>query len=100
MTQSTDTELKDLILGMDKKLDSIDAQLTDIKIVQARTDEHLNSIDKRIDGLDKRMDGLDKRMDNIEVRLASTDNRLWTFVGILVTALLGALAKVFLFPQV
>ena len=82
MTQSIGTELKDLILGMDKKLD----------VFIARTNERFNSIEQRFDSIDK-------RLDNLESQVKSTDNRLWTFVGILVTALLGALAKVFLFPQ-
>jgi flagellar capping protein FliD len=92
MTQATDTdirEIRDLILGLDKKIDGIDKRL---EIFQARTDERFNSIDQRFNSLDQRLGSL-------EDRTKSQDSRLWTFVTALVLAGLGIIAKLAFFPS-
>lgn len=92
MTQATDTdirELRDLILGLDKKLDGMDKRL---EVFQARTDERFNSIDQRFNSIDQRLGSL-------EDRTKSQDSRLWTFVTALVLAALGIIAKLAFFPQ-
>jgi uncharacterized protein YpuA (DUF1002 family) len=102
MTQATDTdirEVRDLLLGMDKKLD----------VFMARTDERFNSIDQRFQAVDqrfidlgKRMDSLEqsvnKRIDSLEQRNVAQDVRFWGFLGIIVTALIGLLSKLAFFP--
>ncbi|NCJ05166.1 hypothetical protein GS597_01255 [Synechococcales cyanobacterium C] len=85
MTQATDSEIReirDLILGMDKKIDGLDKRL---EVFQARTDEQFKSIDQRLSTL--------------ENRVAAQDSRLWTFVSALVLALIGLLAKLAFFPK-
>ena len=92
MTQATDTDLqqiRDLLLGLDKKVDHIDRNL---EIFQARTDERFNSIDQRFSSLDQRMGSL-------EDRTKAQDSRLWTFVTALIVAALGIIAKLAFFPQ-
>jgi hypothetical protein len=92
MTQSTDTDLqqiRDLLLGLDKKMDHVDRNL---ELFQARTDERFNSIDQRFSGLDQRLGSL-------EDRTKVQDNRLWTFVTALVVTALGIIAKLSFFPQ-
>ncbi len=84
--QATDTdirELRDLILGMDKKMD----------VFIARTDERFNSIDERFNSLDQRLERIEKRS---EVQ----DARIWTLIVSAVIALMGLLAKVAFFPDV
>ena len=73
MTQVTDTdirELKDLILGLDKK----------------------------IDGLDKKIDILDTRLVEVEKKIDKQDTRLWTFGGIILAAALGTIVKLLALP--
>ncbi len=75
MTQATDTnirEIKDLILGLDKKIDEVK---TDLKIIDTRLIEVEKKIDKQ-------------------------DTRLWTFGGIILAASLGIIVKLLAFPTV
>ncbi|KGF71747.1 hypothetical protein DO97_15835 [Neosynechococcus sphagnicola sy1] len=74
MTQSTEIEIRDLILSLDKKFD----------VFAARTEEKLTSIDQRLERLEKRVD--------------SQDNRLWAFVAAAFLTVLGFLAKLAFFP--
>jgi hypothetical protein len=81
MTQATDTEIRDLLLGLDKKLD----------VYVAKTDEQLKGIETQISDLKV-------NIGDIKLQLRSQDNRLWTFVGALFLAVLGFLAKFAFFP--
>ncbi|NCJ05343.1 hypothetical protein GS597_02200 [Synechococcales cyanobacterium C] len=103
MTQATDSEIReirDLILGMDKKIDSLDKRL---EVSQARNDERFNSIDKRFTALNTQLSDFKKTTDtqlaDIRTQLRSQDNRLWTFVTALILALVGLLSKLAFFPE-
>jgi septal ring factor EnvC (AmiA/AmiB activator) len=77
MTQVTDTDirdLKDLILGLDKKIDDIKA---DVRVMDTR----LVEVEKKIDKLDGKIDKL--------------DGRLWSFGGTILAAVLAALLTIF-----
>lgn len=77
--QATDAEVKelrDLILGMDKKID----------IFIARADERFNSIDTQLT--------------DVKAQLKSQDARIWTLMVSSVIALLGLLAKLAFFPEI
>jgi septal ring factor EnvC (AmiA/AmiB activator) len=103
MTQATDTEL----------LTKIAADISAIKISQARIEERFNSIDQRFDAVDQKIDALDKslsqridaldsslnkRIDSLEQRGNGQETRFWGLVAILSTTLLGILGKVVFFP--
>ncbi|NJM28557.1 MAG: hypothetical protein HC856_10800 [Pseudanabaena sp. RU_4_16] len=89
-----------------KRLDSIQSDIQDIKLSQARTEEQIKATDQRIGDLDKslgkRIDDLDKslgkRMDSLETRGNAQETRFWGMVTLLATALLGILGKVIFFP--
>jgi hypothetical protein len=69
MTQATDTDmraLRDLILGLDKKLDGMDKRL---EVFQARTDERFNSIDQRFNSIDQRLGSREDRTKSQDSRL-------------------------------
>lgn len=73
MTQATDTdirELKDLIIGLDKKIDGIDKKIDDLKS------------DFRV---------MDTRLVEVEKKIDKQDSRLWAFVGVLFTIAFGGL---------
>jgi septal ring factor EnvC (AmiA/AmiB activator) len=73
MTQVTDTdirELKDLITGLDKKIDGIDQKIDDLKA------------DVRV---------MDTRLTEVEKKIDKQDARLWAFVGVLFTIAFGGL---------
>jgi tetrahydromethanopterin S-methyltransferase subunit B len=108
MTQTV--EIPDVLNRLDKlttAIESIQTDTRDIKITLARMDERLNAVDQRVDDLDrslsKRIDDLDKslnkRIDSLEQRSNGQETRFWSLVGIIVTALLGILAKLAFFPS-
>jgi chromosome segregation ATPase len=81
MTQSTETdirELKDIILGIDKKIDDVKAEIR---------------------GLDKKIDIIDTRLIEVEKKIDKQDTRLWTFSGIVLSAALGTIIKLLAFPN-
>lgn len=80
MAQATDTEIRDLLLGLDKKLD----------VHIAKTEEQLKSIEIQISDLKK---NTDTQLTDIRLQLRSQDNRLWTFVAGIFMAGLGVIAK-------
>jgi DNA anti-recombination protein RmuC len=100
-----------------KRLETIQSDIQDIKLSQARTEERFNSIDQRFDSLEasfnqridsletslnQRIDSLDKsvnkRIDSLEQRANGQETRFWSLVAILVTTLLGIVGKVVFFP--
>jgi hypothetical protein len=86
--------LRDLILGMDKKID----------VFIAQNIEQLKRIEQRIDSVEsnltQKIDALDKKVDSIETRMNAQDTRIWSIVVGVVLALFGLLAKVAFFPDV
>jgi HD-GYP domain-containing protein (c-di-GMP phosphodiesterase class II) len=68
--QATDSEVKelrDLILGMDKKMD----------VFIARTDERFNSIETQITDFKK---STDTQLADIKTQLKTQDARIWTLM--------------------
>lgn len=86
------TEIRDLLVSMDKKLD----------VHIARTDEQFKNIDVRFSSIDTQLADIKKSTDtqlsDIRLQMRSQDNRLWTFVVALFLAVLGFLAKFAFFP--
>jgi hypothetical protein len=65
MSKATDTEIKDLILSLDKKF---------------------NALDHKIDLLTQKVDGIGETVKKL-------DNRLWAFGGLILAACVGAFLK-------
>ncbi|GFE69485.1 hypothetical protein [Chroococcus sp. FPU101] len=82
VTESELKELKDLILGIDKKLD----------VYIARPDEKFKSVDQRFDKIEK-------SIDSINVHLNIFTLGFLSIVSILITVLLGIVTKVVFFPN-
>jgi hypothetical protein len=82
MAQATNTdirEIKDLILGLDKKIDEVKTEIR---------------------GLDKKIDIIDIRLVEVEKKIDKQDTRLWAFGGIILAACLGTIVKLLAFPSV
>lgn len=74
MTQSTDTdmrEIRDLIQGLDKKIDIIDTRLVEVE----------------------------KKIDKLDIKIDKQDNRLWLFMGLILTTALATIFKLLAFPN-
>jgi len=97
-------QLESVIERMDRKLDAIGSDITEIKISLARTDERLNSVETQVSDLknniDQRFSAVDTQFSDIKTQLRAQDSRLWTFISALVLAVVGLLAKFLFFPQV
>jgi hypothetical protein len=93
MAQKTETdlrELKDLIQGLDQKIDRGFVEI----------DKKIAALDKKVDlgfnTLDGKIDKLDTRIGAVETKLTKLDDRLWTFGGIALSVTLGSLLTVFI----
>jgi hypothetical protein len=105
MTQATDTdirEIRDLLLGLDKKIDGVDKKIDGVDkkldVYVAKTDEQLKGIETQISDLKVNIGDIKLQLRRNAFGTKSQDNRLWTFVGALFLAVLGFLAKFAFFP--
>ncbi|MGB7417071.1 MAG: hypothetical protein WA902_22950 [Thermosynechococcaceae cyanobacterium] len=86
MTQAADTDIRNMMISIDQRLEAISVDVVEIKISQATTNERLK--------------GLDQRVGNLEDRLKTQDNRFWSLTIGIVLALMGLLAKLAFVPAV
>jgi hypothetical protein len=129
MTQATDTdlrELRDLILGLDKKLDGLDKK---VDVYIAQNTEQLKGLETRLVDFKKGTEiqisdlkkgtetqisdlkkgtetqisdlkkGMDTQLSDIKIQLRAQDTRLWGFIVTLSLAIIGFLSKLAFFPQ-
>jgi predicted nuclease with TOPRIM domain len=107
MTQATDTS--EILKQLDKlttAVESVQSDIRDIKLSQARTEERIKSLaeltDQRFSAAQQQVSALDtslnKRIDSFEQRGNGQETRFWSLVAILATTLLGILGKVVFFP--
>lgn len=94
MSQKTDLrEIKNLIQGLDRKIDRIDRSFVEI-------DKKIAALDKKMDlgfqGLGGKIDKLDTRLEILETKLTKLDDLLWAFAVIALSVSLGLLLIVFL----
>ena len=74
MTQATDPDIrdiKDLIQGLDKKISIIDTRLVEVEM----------------------------KIDRLDLKIDKQDNRLWLFMGLILTTALGTIFKLLAFPN-
>ena len=80
MTTTSETairEIKDLILGLDKRLDTLDKNL-------------------EVRGV--KLDAINQHLDDLKQQVNKQDNRFWGLFLALFIALLGIIGKVLFFP--
>ncbi len=91
-------------MKLDSKIDRVQADLVEIKISQARTDERFNSMDERFKSIDTQLSdikkGTDTQFADIKVQLRGQDTRLWGFIATLSATIIGFLVKLAFFPNV
>jgi septal ring factor EnvC (AmiA/AmiB activator) len=97
MTSTTDTDLRDILINLDKKLDVYIAQNTEqMKSLESQITDLKKSTDTQFADIKK---STDTQFADIKVQLRSQDSRLWTFVTALIVMLVGFLTKLAFFPQ-
>jgi chromosome segregation ATPase len=87
--------LESVIERLDHKLDAIAADVVEIKVSQARTDERFSALDTQLTDLKK---STDTQLEDIKIQLRSQDTRLWGFIVTLSLAVIGFLSKLAFFP--
>jgi archaellum component FlaC len=88
MPQITETDIrdiKDLIIGLDKKIDAVAVQL--------------NTVEKKVDDLKSDLRVVDTRLIEVEKKIEKQDSRLWWFIGVILTASLATIFKLLAFPN-
>jgi hypothetical protein len=78
-TESDLRELKDLIQGLDKKIDLLDKK-----------------VELGFSDANGKLDVINTRLTTVEAGLIKLDSRLWTFIGLCLTTTLGSLLTVFI----
>ncbi len=102
MTQTTDIdlrEIRDLILGLDKKIDDLDKR---VEVNAARTDERLKALEGQVSDLKSQLkeqaSDVKEQISDIKLQLRAQDTRLWGFVAAVFVTTLGFLTKLTFFP--
>lgn len=92
MSVTIEQDLKEWLEKIDRKLDSLQSDVTELKISVARQDGKIENLETRMEGrfnqLEEKLDGMSKRVDNQEFV-----NR-GILIGLIVT-ILGGFAKLF-----
>jgi pyruvate kinase len=86
--QITETEIKDikdLMIGLDKKIDAVALQL--------------NAVDKKVDDIRSDLRVVDTRLIEVEKKIEKQDSCLWWFIGVILTASLATIFKLLAFPN-
>jgi uncharacterized coiled-coil protein SlyX len=92
MTQVTDSdirELKDLLLGLDKKIDIIDTRLVEVEKKLDKLDTKVEKLDERVDNLTEKVSMLTGKFDKLDER---TKLGFWGFIlrGVVLALIIGA----------
>ena len=103
MSLTIEVELKDVLNGINQKLDVIQKDVNDLKLGQAEIKGDIKALDERLSGkvtnLDEKFSGkistLDTKVDGLSTRISNQEFLLRTIVGGLVLIILGGAAKMF-----
>ncbi len=96
MTQTIEVNLVDVLNRLERKIDHIQDDLTEVKIDVEKLKTQNEQIVKRIDTIET---NLSKRLDNVENRLNTMNLGFLGLVGVLVTGLLTVIGKITFFPN-
>jgi outer membrane murein-binding lipoprotein Lpp len=98
-----ESDLKDILIKFDQKLDKLSSDLTDLKVGQARLEGKIEAIDEKLSGqikaVDEKLSGqsktLDTKVDQLDKRISNSEltNR-GILIG-LVVIIFGGAAKLF-----
>jgi predicted nuclease with TOPRIM domain len=86
MTQSVDTDLKDILLEIRSDIKQINNRLNQLEIGQAK--------------IETKLEEFDKRFISLETRLNDNEKRFWTLILGAFIALFGLLVKMSFFPKI
>jgi pyruvate kinase len=85
ITETGIKDIRDLMIGLDKKIDAVALQL--------------NAVDKKVDDIRSDLRVVDTRLIEVEKKIEKQDSRLWWFIGVILTASLATIFKLLAFPN-
>jgi chaperonin cofactor prefoldin len=94
-----ETDLKDILDRIDKRLDRIDDRFDRIDDRFDRIDDRFDRIEQKLEALPRleaRLDGLDKRVENLE---GSQRSQIWALIITVIGATIAAVIKFGFFPN-
>ncbi|PSB57982.1 hypothetical protein [Chamaesiphon polymorphus] len=92
MSLTIEVELKDVLNGINQKLDVIQKDVTDLKLGQAEIKGDIKAVDERLSG---KINTLETKVDGLTARVGSQEFLSRTIVGGLVLIILGGAARMF-----
>ena len=92
MSLTIEVELKDILNGINQKLDVIQKDVTDLKLGQVELKGDISTLDEKLSG---RINTLDTKVDGLSTRISNQEFLLRTIVGGLILIILGGAAKMF-----
>ena len=103
MSLTIEVELKDVLNGINQKLDMIQKDVTDLKLGQVELKGDISTLDSKFTGqistLDSKLTGqintLDAKVDGLSTRVSNQELLLRTIVGGLILIILGGAARMF-----
>lgn len=95
MTQSTNTDIANLLQKMDSKIDAISSDLSDLKIGQAMLEERSAGFEAKTL---EQFDAANQRLGSLEERTQTQDGHIWSLLAGLLLTVVGLSTKVAFFP--
>ena len=92
MSLTIEVELKDVLNGINQKLDVIQKDVADMKLGQAELKGDIKTLDEKLNG---KINTLDAKVDGLSTRVSNQELLLRTIVGGLILIILGGAARMF-----
>ena len=89
LNMTTDTDFAKILERLETKIDGLEEKI----------DTKTDSLGEKIQSLDSRLARIEENTSNLSQQMNKQDNRIWGFIIVLFTTLLGFLGKVTLFPS-
>ncbi|MFM7189751.1 MAG: hypothetical protein ACKN9E_06630 [Microcystaceae cyanobacterium] len=81
-----ETDLREVLAEMNKKLDTIAKDVNQIQVRLATVETKVDNIEKRLDSMDKRFDKMELQIEKVE---GNQSKQVWALIGILFTAVVA-----------
>lgn len=97
---TTETDFAKILERLETKIDSLDEKIdTKTNSLSEKIDNKTDSLGEKIQSLDSRLARVEENTSNLSQQFNKQDNRIWGFLIVLFTTILGLLGKVTLFPS-
>jgi tetrahydromethanopterin S-methyltransferase subunit G len=81
-----ETDLREVLAEMNKKLDTISKDVNQVQIRLATVETKVNNVEKRLDSMDKRFNKIELQIEKVE---SNQGKQVWALIGILFTAVVA-----------